>query len=1108
MNSPNAPHWPNLVDGLFAAAQFLPRSMNTTNAWCGHLPFAAWMVQQFRPASIVELGTHTGNSYFTMCQAAQAAALETRCYAVDTWQGDEHAGHYSDEVYNAVDAHNQEYYASFSRLLRMTFDDALGYFADGSIELLHIDGLHTYQAVKHDFDSWLPKLAPGGVVMFHDTNVRERGFGVWQLWQELQQRYPNHLEFIHSNGLGVLQLDGAPERKLPWLDAGFDRKEDLIQYFSALGGRQMERFAVNLGREQISALEDNRQHLMNELARAEQEKLETEKEKLETLTRDIRDRRAAQDYIHELERTRHYLTETLQERDRQIEEIQASRSWRITRPLRAVVNLTRGGEPGAPVSGFHRFILRPSHRLLSHVLLVLCLLPASFCHYRPLSAWFAAAFRGKGFFSSILLNPDACRERLATIPGPLRTPISAGLSLAIKLRHRGGLMPLLRSRPPANLVIGDNSDPRRILVADTRIPMEDISAGERSTMGVLRDLSRMGYQVTMLPVDMEPAPRYEAELASLGIEVITKEKGFSSAGAYLARHGHQFGAFYLIRVDVAETLLSTARRVAPNARILFHAPDLYFLREMREAEVLGDPVAMVRAEHTRERELAIMRDVDHVIVLSTAEKPVLEPYLPQKPISLFPALYAAINEDPPPFEERRHIFFLGGFGHRPNRDGVLWFVEAIWPLIHARIPDMEFHIIGAEVPADILTLDGRNGIRVVGYVEDLDPTFNSQRLGVAPLRYGAGIKGKVAMTIGAGVPCICTDVAAEGMHLLDGVHTLLAETPEDFAEAVIRAYTDADLWQQLSVNGREQVRLICGETVNRSTLLGVLNAASVLPPDLFIDYCKQAPARALPTLQQGRKVDVSIIISAHNQWDATRACLNSILETCSGADISYEIILADDASSDDTLQAAQQYPGLTLARADARLGFLRACNQAAMRARGRYLLFLNNNTIVMPGWLAALVEPLEASEDVAIAGSKVLSPEGRIQEAGGRLFNDGSTTRIGQDAPREAPEHNTASEADYVSSVSMLVRRSFWETSDGFDERYDSTGGEDVDLALSAKEQGFRVIYQPTSELVHFPQQVKATQAEENSQEPQARDGRLLLEKWGDAVAADYPPRP
>ncbi|MGE4062290.1 MAG: rhamnan synthesis F family protein [Rhodospirillaceae bacterium] len=173
------------------------------SAWLDHGAFAFWLIEAHRPRSLVELGTHGGYSYFTMCQTVKTLGLSTRCYAVDTWLGDEHAGFYGEDIYRRVNDHNERHYASFSRLVRSTFAEALGHFADGSIDLLHIDGRHFYDDVKEDYESWRPKLSDRAVVIFHDINVRERGFGVFKLWEELKTQYPT-FEFLHGHGLGVL----------------------------------------------------------------------------------------------------------------------------------------------------------------------------------------------------------------------------------------------------------------------------------------------------------------------------------------------------------------------------------------------------------------------------------------------------------------------------------------------------------------------------------------------------------------------------------------------------------------------------------------------------------------------------------------------------------------------------------------------------------------------------------------------------------------------------------------------------------------------------------------------------------------------------------------
>ncbi|VVM07026.1 Rhamnosyltransferase WbbL [Methylacidimicrobium cyclopophantes] len=196
----------NLLLGLlpwFPIAGDRPLFLSGLSSWSGHIPFAFWSIAALRPKVLVELGTMAGDSYLAFCQAVGALSLTTSCFAVDHWRGDPQAGFYGDQLYEELRRFHDPRYGRFSRLLRMDFDEAAQLFPEGSIDLLHIDGCHRYEAVRHDFSHWLPKLSRRAVVLLHDVTEWRIDFGVWRLWKELRTVYPSFL-FPHSYGLGVL----------------------------------------------------------------------------------------------------------------------------------------------------------------------------------------------------------------------------------------------------------------------------------------------------------------------------------------------------------------------------------------------------------------------------------------------------------------------------------------------------------------------------------------------------------------------------------------------------------------------------------------------------------------------------------------------------------------------------------------------------------------------------------------------------------------------------------------------------------------------------------------------------------------------------------------
>ncbi|MFN3918913.1 MAG: class I SAM-dependent methyltransferase [Methylohalobius sp.] len=226
-------------DGLQHSIIFsAPRRLTDVTAWHGLIPVAFALTALHRPKVFVELGTHKGDSYCAFCQAVDELKLPTRCYAIDTWQGDPQAGFYGEEVYQELCAYHDPLYRRFSTLLKMTFDEALSHFAEGEIDLLHIDGLHTYEAVKCDFESWLPKMSSKGVVLLHDVNVHEGDFGVFKLWRELCQRYPTRL-FGFSHGLGIVAVgqEALNGELRIWFTAGEEQWARIELFFAALGER-------------------------------------------------------------------------------------------------------------------------------------------------------------------------------------------------------------------------------------------------------------------------------------------------------------------------------------------------------------------------------------------------------------------------------------------------------------------------------------------------------------------------------------------------------------------------------------------------------------------------------------------------------------------------------------------------------------------------------------------------------------------------------------------------------------------------------------------------------------------------------------------------------
>lgn len=369
--------------------------------------------------------------------------------------------------------------------------------------------------------------------------------------------------------------------------------------------------------------------------------------------------------------------------------------------------------------------------------------------------------------------------------------------------------------------ITDRHYRRTVLVIDALTPQPDRDSGSLRLFNLMRLLRSEGAHVVFLSANHGREGRYTTALQRMGVEAWYAPFSGSSP-AWLREHGARFDTVIVCRHYVAREFLPLLRKHAPRARIIFDSVDLHYLRERRGAEIADDPALLRAAEHTRSRELDVIARSDITLVVSETERDLLVGDAPGARVEVLSNLHQ-VSGPGLPFRERHDFVFVGGFRHPPNVDAVRWFVSAVFPLVRAQLPDVRFHCIGGDVPDEIAALAALPGVMVHGHVPDITPYMDGARVAVAPLRYGAGVKGKVNLSMAHGQPVVATSCAVEGMHLRAGEDVLVADEAAPFADAVLLAYRDPALWQRLSANGLLNVErhfsLEAGRDVVRRVLL-------------------------------------------------------------------------------------------------------------------------------------------------------------------------------------------------------------------------------------------------------------------------------------------------
>jgi O-antigen biosynthesis protein len=376
-------------------------------------------------------------------------------------------------------------------------------------------------------------------------------------------------------------------------------------------------------------------------------------------------------------------------------------------------------------------------------------------------------------------------------------------------------------RPDRPRQAADRPSTGHVLVIDHQVPTPDRDAGSVRMVAMIRAIQSLGFQVTFVP-DNEAAPQpYTRDLEEQGVEMVC---GQQDLHAYLVASLPMFNAVLLSRPGVAPRWLTMVRELAPAATVVYDTVDLHWLREAGAISRLGRGSATAaKVLALRELELAMVRATDATLVATDVERRTLEVEAPGAEVHVVPMLHE-VAARVPSLNGRRGVVFVGNGGHPPNADAAVQLVETIMPEVWRALPDVTVTIVGPNPPPELLALR-QPLIEVTGWVEDIEPILNASRVLAAPLRFGAGMKGKVTQSLSLGLPVVTTPTGAEGLDSRADNGLLVAEDPAEFAKKIVELYTDDALWCHLSQCGQTMVKQTCSPAVAREVFRRLLSPA-------------------------------------------------------------------------------------------------------------------------------------------------------------------------------------------------------------------------------------------------------------------------------------------
>lgn len=386
--------------------------------------------------------------------------------------------------------------------------------------------------------------------------------------------------------------------------------------------------------------------------------------------------------------------------------------------------------------------------------------------------------------------------------------------------HRGAHDESSGDHPVVIAPLPGDGATRRILVIDSLAPDPTRDSGSARLMQIFALLRSDGWSVDFIADDAPPDSHDIHRLAMAGVRT---RRG--SARRWLSEHGADIDVVMLCRLAVMDQYLPLVRKHARRAIVVFDTVDLHFIREERAAFLTGSQPMVRRAARSRERELALVRGSDVTFVVSEEERNILSREVPGARIERVSNIHEVVGRGRG-FASRRDMVFVGGFGHPPNEDAVRWFAAEVMPLLRREEPSIALHVVG-DIHSSVRRSLAHEGLILHGRVDDLSTLLDGARISVAPLRFGAGVKGKVNQAMSHGLPVVVTTIAAEGMHLRNGIDAMIADDAEAMASAIIRLYRDPDLWLRLSDAGMENVAQHFSLNVARQALRNALGVASI-----------------------------------------------------------------------------------------------------------------------------------------------------------------------------------------------------------------------------------------------------------------------------------------